>query len=107
MRTNSIQIPLQSIALKTHTKSLVSLFIESPNIFKNPIECDDFKIDSISKTFYLFIKSIVEIWDENEKLISIENSKRDRANNTSKSPILYPQRDLRYQRTCLQIKLIK
>jgi hypothetical protein len=77
MRTNSIQIPLQSIAIKTHTRSLVSLFIESPNIFKNTIEFDDFKVETISKVFYLFIKSIVEIWDENEKLISIEISKRE------------------------------
>lgn len=107
MRSNSIQIPLQNIALQTHTKSLVSFFIDNPNIFRNPIEFNEGKVETLSKTFYLFTKSIVEIWHENEKLMLFEFSKRDVLNNASNNLIRYPQKDLRYQRTCLQIKQVK
>jgi hypothetical protein len=99
MRNNSLQVPLHYIALKTHTKTLATFFIVNQDILKNPLIFDTRKMAELANAFQPFIKTIADIWKENEMLISGMQS------NIAESRPLYPQRDHRYQRTDLQIKL--
>jgi len=101
MRTNSLQIPLNFIALSTHTKILITFFIENQDILKNGLILDTAKADTLAKLIKPFIKSIADIWKDNEMLISAMQSK------IIDKRSLYPQRDRRYQRTNLQINLTK
>ncbi len=107
MRTNSLQVPLHWIALKTHTKTLATFFIENQGILKNELVFDTSKIEAMAQAIQPFIKSIVDIWKENETLISTRLNHKYLFNDEVESPLLYPQSDRRYQRTDLQIKLIK
>jgi hypothetical protein len=108
MRNNSLQVPLNFIALKTHTKTLATLLIENQDILKSAIIFDNCKIEVLTIAFRSFIKSISDIWKENEILIKIMQSNINafpKGNDELNSHPLYPQRDYRYQRTVLQIKL--